>query len=380
MFQLLANSSLPISGFEDVTKNDIASVLIPAVFAFLFGILIAPRILKFLKKYHCWRKQDELLDLSGKKAEITQKLNNDANLKVPRMGGLVIVGAVAFTTLFFWVVSLIDQSGFIHQLDYASRDAGRSETWLVIFSLITGSVIGVLDDLAVCGYLNFLKGRLKQYIGGGLPLSIRLLIAALVGLVCGLWWYLQLDITSVAIPFLDSWEIGVFIIPLIILVVMATYSGGIIDGVDGLAGGVFSIMFTTYAIIAILQGNFNLATFCLVVVGATLAFLWHNIPPAKFYMSETGSMALTVTLSIVAFMTDTVFLLPVIAFPLLVSSLSVILQTLSKKFLKRKLFLVSPLHNYFRAKGLPAHNVVMRYWVVTQISCVCGLAIFLLGY
>ena len=191
---------------------------------------------------------------------------------------------------------------------------------------------------------------------------------------------MQLDITSVAIPFLDSWEIGIFIIPLIILVVMATYSGGIIDGVDGLAGGVFSIMFTTYAIIAILQGNFNLATFCLVVVGATLAFLWHNIPPAKFYMSETGSMALTVTLSIVAFMTDTVFLLPVIAFPLLVSSLSVILQTLSKKFLKRKLFLVSPLHNYFRAKGLPAHNVVMRYWVVTQISCVCGLAIFLLGY
>ncbi len=380
MFWLLANSSLPINSLEDVTKNDIASILIPAVFAFLFGILIAPWILKFLTKHRCWRKQSELLDISGKKAEITQKLNNDAKLQVPRMGGLVIVGAAAFTTLFFWVISLIDKSGFIHQLDYASRDVGRSETWLVIFSLLTGSVIGILDDLAVCGYLNFLKGRLKQYIGGGLPLSVRLLIASLVGLVCGLWWYFQLDVTSVAVPFMNSWELGIFIIPLIILIVIATYSGGVIDGVDGLAGGVFAVIFMTYSFIAFLQGNFNLATFCLVVVGSILAFLWHNIPPAKFYMSETGSMALTVTLSIIAFMTDTVFLLPVIAFPLLISSLSVILQTFSKKFLKRKLFLVSPLHNYFRAKGLPAHNVVMRYWVVTFISCICGLSIFLLGY
>ena len=296
------------------------------------------------------------------------------------MGGLVIVGAAAFTTLFFWVVSLISTSGFIHELDYASRDAGRSETWLVIFSLIAGSVIGILDDLAVVGYLNFFKGRLKEYIGGGLPLTIRLLIAALIGLVCGWWWYFQLDITSISIPFVQPWDIGLLIIPFIILVVMATYSGGIIDGVDGLAGGVFAIIFATYSFIALLQGNVNLATFCFVIVGSILAFLWHNIPPAKFYMSETGSMALTVTLSIVAFMTDTVFLLPIIALPLVVTSSSVILQTLYKKVFKRKLFLVSPLHNYFRAKGLPAHNVVMRYWVFAQISAVSGLAIFLLGY
>ena len=380
MFWSLANSSLPIRSLEDVTKNDIASILVPTVFAFLFGIMIAPWILRFLRRRRLWRKQESLIDISGRQASITQKLNDDSNLKVPRMGGLVIVGAVAFTTLFFWVVSLIDKQGFIHQLDYVSRDAGRAETWLVVFSLLTGSIIGILDDLAVVGHMNFFKGRLKAYIGGGLPLSIRLLIAAGIGLVCGWWWYYQLGITSVTFPFLGSFDLGLFIIPLLILVVMATYSGGIIDGVDGLAGGVFAIIFTTYALIALLQGYFNLATFCLVVTGSILAFLWHNIPPAKFYMSETGSMALTVTLSIVAFMTDTVFLLPIIAFPLLITSLSVILQTLSKKFRGRKLFLVSPLHNYFRAKGLPAHNVVMRYWVVAQISSVCGLAIFLLGY
>ena len=380
MFWILADSSSPISGLENITKNDIASILVPTVFAFLFGVLIAPWILKFLNKRQFWRKQDTLLDIRGNKAAITQKLNNDSSLKIPRMGGLVIIFAVGFTTLFFWVVSLIDKEGFIHQLDYASREAGRAETWLVIFSLISGSIIGILDDLAVVGYLGFLKGKLKEYVGGGLPLTIRLFIASLIGLVCGLWWYFQLNITSVSIPFIQPWEIGVLIIPFIIIVMMATYSGGIIDGVDGLAGGVFAVIFSTYSFIALLQGNVNLATFCLVVVGSILAFLWHNIPPAKFYMSETGSMALTVTLSIVAFMTDTVFLLPIIAFPLVISSLSVILQVFSKKFLKRKLFLVSPLHNYFRAKGLPAHNVVMRYWVVSHIAAMSGLAIFLLGY
>ena len=380
MFLFLANSNVPLAGLDNITKNDIASVLVPAVFAFLFGILIAPWVMRYLTKHQLWRKQSALLDISGKKAPITAKLNADNARKVPRMGGLVIVGAVAFTTLFFWLISLVDKVGFIHSLDYVSGEVGRAETWLVLFSLIAGAVIGILDDLAVTGSLNFLGKKFKGYVGGGLSLSLRLAIISCIGLVCALWWHYKLDVSSVTVPLIGVWELGVLIIPFLVIVVAATYSGGIIDGVDGLSGGVFAIIFSTYSMIALMQGHLDLATFCLVVVGAILAFLWHNIPPAKFYMSETGSMALTVTLSIVAFMTDTVFLLPIIAFPLVITSLSVILQTLSKKFFKRKLFLVAPLHNYFRAKGLPAHNVVMRYWVVAQLSAMAGLAVFLLGY
>ena len=380
MFWILAASDPLFKGLESVAKKDFASVLVPAVFAFVFGVLIAPGILRFLVKHKLWRKQKTLLDISGNAAPITAKLNKDNQRQVPRMGGLVIVGAVAFTTLFFWLLSLIGESGFIHSLDYVSRDVGRSETWLVLFSLFAGSLIGALDDLAIAGSLTFGRRRLKGYIGGGLSLSLRLLIISLIGLVCGLWWYFKLDITSVTVPLLGVWELGIWIVPLLIIIVMATYSGGIIDGIDGLSGGIFAIIFSTYSVIALTQGYFNLATFCLVVAGALLAFLWHNIPPAKFYLSETGSMALTVTLSIVAFMTDTIFLLPIIAFPLVITSLSVILQTLYRKIFKKKLFLVSPLHNYFRAKGLPAHNVVMRYWVVAQLSALTGLSIFLLGY
>ena len=315
MFWTLATSDPLLKGLESVAKEDLASVLVPAVFSFAFGILIAPSILRFLVRRKLWRKQKTLLGISGKAAPITAKLNKDGRRQVPRMGGLVVVGAVAFTTLFFWLLSLTADSGFIHSLDYASRDAGRSETWLVLFSLFAGALIGILDDLVVTDSLRFLRGKLRGYIGGGLSLSLRLAIISLIGLVCSLWWYFKLDVTSVTVPLIGVWELGIWIIPFLIIIVMATYSGGIIDGIDGLSGGVFAIIFSTYAVIALTQGHFNLATFCLVVAGALLAFLWHNIPPAKFYLSETGSMALTVTLSIVAFMTDTIFLLPVIAFP-----------------------------------------------------------------
>ena len=147
------------------------------------------------------------------------------------------------------------------------------------------------------------------------------------------------------------------------------------------SGGVMAIIFTTYSMISFLQFRFDLATLCLVVVGGILAFLWFNIPPARFFMSETGMMALTLTLSVVAFFTDTVLLLPIIAMPLVVSSLSVIIQVLSKKFRNgKKVFLISPLHNHFQALGWPAHKVTMRYWVMSQMTATCGFIIFLLGY
>ena len=376
MLSLLAETALIVTPLRELSKNDLATVLVPPVFAFLIGILLAPAFLRFLTQHELWRKQKTLRSLGGEKASITQKLNDDTNLKVPRFGGLLIVGGVGVTTLFFWLLGMSDLSGWVRELDFVNR----GETWLVIFSLIAGSIIGGLDDLSVVGRLNFLQGKLKEYIGGGLPLRLRLLIATSIGLFSGWWFYDRLEVTSIEIPFSGSWEIGILIIPFIIITMIATYSGGIIDGVDGLAGGVFATIFTVYAFIALLQGSVDLATFCFVVVGAICAFLWYNIPPAKFYMSEVGSMALTMTISVIAFLTDTVFLLPIIAFPLLLSSGSVILQRFWRKVFNKKLLLVSPIHNHFRAQGRPDYNVTMRYWIMSQIAAMSGLAIFLLGY
>ena len=380
----LAQTELALNSLKEVTRNDLASILIPSVFAFLVGILIAPWILKFLRRHKMWRQLSRLKAWGGNKAPITQKLDADQKREnknqqpIPHLGGLVIILAVVSTTVFFGLLSWLtqaDKSVFIQQLNFVSRQ----ETWLVIFSLVTGSIIGSIDDLAVIGRLNFLR-VFKKYVGGGLSLKVRLIVAVIIGCICGYWFHFKLGESALQIPFGGLWEIGVWIIPFIIVTTVATYSGGIIDGIDGLSGGVFAIIFTTYGLIALLQGNFDLAAFCFVVVGGILAFLWYNVPPAKFYMSETGTMALTITLSIIAFMTNTIFLLPIVALPLLVTSLSVILQVFWRRAFKRKLFLVSPLHNYFRAKGRSGHNVVMHYWIVSQIMAVVALVIYLLGY
>jgi phospho-N-acetylmuramoyl-pentapeptide-transferase len=177
-----------------------------------------------------------------------------------------------------------------------------------------------------------------------------------------------------------------FFIPIFILVTLAIYAGGVIDGIDGLSGGVFAAMFTAYAGIAFYQQQINLAAFCAMIVGAILAFLWFNIPPARFYMSETGTMGLTLTLAVVAFMTDALgeghglLALPVVAFPLVITVCSDIIQLLSKKFRNgKKVFLVAPVHHHFEAIGWPGYKVTMRYWVISIIFAIVGLIVALIG-
>jgi len=222
-------------------------------------------------------------------------------------------------------------------------------------------------------------GGKEQYIGGGLSLKVRLFLVFLIGLIGGLWFYFKLDWRTIHIPGVGDFPIGIWYIPFFVLVMMATYSGGVIDGLDGLAGGAFASIFGAYAGIALFRGQIDLATFCSVILGTILAFLWFNIPPARFYMGETGILGLTSALTVVAFLTDSVLVLPIIGFLLVIESGSVILQLLSKKFRKKKLFLASPLHHHFEAKGWPHYKVTMRFWVISIVMAIIGVAIRLLG-
>jgi phospho-N-acetylmuramoyl-pentapeptide-transferase len=163
-----------------------------------------------------------------------------------------------------------------------------------------------------------------------------------------------------------------------VFVITGTYAGGVIDGIDGLAGGVFAIIFGAYGVIAFSMGMGDLAAFCLATTGALCAFLWFNIPPARFFLSDTGTMGLTTVLATVAFITDTLLLLPVLAFPLVITVLSNIIQILSKKFRNKKVFLVAPLHNHFQALGWPSYKVTMRYWIITIMSALVGVILVLL--
>ncbi|MCR4274795.1 MAG: hypothetical protein NUW02_01970 [Candidatus Campbellbacteria bacterium] len=346
---------------------DTIKVIFPTTVSFTIGILITPIVTHYLYKYQCWKKTSVVKASDGGEAPISQKLHNDEERKTPRMGGIVIWASVLLTTVFFVIISSF-ADGMFQTISFLSRN----QTWLPLFTLIVGALVGLFDD-----YLS-IKGSL-DYVGGGLSLTKRVGLVTLVGIIGAWWFYEKLDVSSVIVPFFGTFDIGWLFIPFFILVMLGTYSGGIIDGLDGLSGGIFASIFSAYGVIAFAQNQIDLAALCFVIVGALLAFLWFNIPPARFFMTETGIMALTMTLSVIAFLTQQVLILPIIAFLLVVTSLSSSMQLLSKRFRGKKIFLVAPLHHHFQAIGWPASKVVMRYWVLSVICATVGVLIALLG-
>lgn len=335
--------------------------------SFLAAFWLTPFLINFLYKYKLWRKEVRQKAIDGKDLTYFQKFHSEGEVNVPRFGGLLIWIVPGFLAIIFNFSAKLDIS-WLQKLDFFSR----SQTWLPFFALVSAAVLGLIDDILQ------VKGKGK-YIGGGLGLKKRLLIMGLIGLIGGLWFFAKLETSTLHIPGMGDIEIGLLYIPLFILVTMATYSGGVIDGLDGLAGGVFASIFGAFAGIALFNGQIDIAAFCAVVLGALLAFLWFNIPPARFYMGETGIMGLTAALTVVAFLTNSVLVLPVIGLLLVIESGSVILQLLSKKFRHKKIFLASPIHHHFEAKGWPHYKVTMRFWIIGIIAAIVGVAIRLLG-
>ena len=346
----------------------IVKIFIPTTVAFIIGIAITPILSNFLYKHKMWKKKSVVVATDGGVATITQKLHQDEEKKTPRMGGIIIWASAIITIFLFWLGMLFDNQTLI-KLNFLSRN----QTWLPIFTLLIGALVGLVDD-----YFSVTE-RYDQK-AGGLSSKKRLLAVFLISLIGAWWFYFKLENTQIIIPFFDIWNAGLLFIPFFVLVMLGTYSGGVIDGLDGLSGGIFGIIFSAYGLIAALQHQTDLAAFCFVLVGGILAFLWFNIPPARFYMSETGTMSLTITLVVVAFLTKQVLILPIIAFPLVISSGSSIIQLLSKKFRNgKKVFLVAPLHHHLQAIGWPATKVVMRYWVLGIIFASIGIIIALIG-
>lgn len=348
---------------------NVVKIFLPTAVAFFVGIAATPALTDFLYRHKMWKVSGVKKTLDGREATISNKLHNDEERKTPRMGGIVVWGSVLLTVALFFAASLIFPGSMFSKLSFLSRN----QTWLPLFTLIAGGLFGLIDDYLVCRESG-------SYMGGGLSLRARLAFVTMLATLGGWWFYAKLGVDSVHIPFGGDLHLGFLFIPLFIIVMIGIYSGGIIDGVDGLSGGVFASIFSAYAIIAFAQGQIDLAAFSSVVVGGLLAFLWFNIPPARFFNSETGTMALTTALTVVAFLTKAVLVLPIIALLLVVTSASSLIQILSKKFRNgKKVFVVAPLHNHFQAIGWPSYKVTMRYWVLSVIFAIIGTIIALVG-
>lgn len=283
----------------------------------------------------------------------------------PTMGGVLIWGTTLFLILFF---ALADKflNGIFGRLNFLSR----AETLLPLGALVVSAVVGMIDDL-------FDIWRMGKD-GGGLRMRHRFIIYGLIAAIGAWWFYFKLEWTTLYFPFLGYFDIGWWYIPFFIFVIIATaHSVNLTDGLDGLAGGVLLVAFGAYGAISFAQGRYDLATFCGVIIGALLAFLWFNINPARFFMGDTGSMSLGITLGIIAMLTNAALLLPIIGFIFVLETSSVLIQMFSKKFLGRKVFISSPLHHHLEAKGWPEPKIVMRFWVVAGVTAIIGLILFL---
>ncbi|HOK35292.1 MAG TPA: hypothetical protein PLL80_00990 [Candidatus Pacearchaeota archaeon] len=360
---------------------NVIKVFVLTIFASALAVIATPALTNFLYRHKLWRKSSRKKTIDGKEAEVFNKYNREKEVSIPRFGGVLIWGSVLVIAIVFWILAQFFPDIFwLQKLNFLSR----SQTWLPMFALLAAALLGLIDDILQ------VKGKGK-YIAGGLTFWQRFLIVFLIGLIGGWWFSAKLEINTIHIPgngdislgsplFIGNFSLGVpLYILLFIIVTLACWSGGVIDGLDGLAGGAFASMFAAFSIIALVQNQVDLASFCGATTGAILAFLWFNIPPARFYMGETGSLALTSTLAVVAFLTDSVLVLPIIGGLLVMEAGSVILQLISKKIFKKKLFLATPIHHHFQARGWPESKIVMRFWIIGVVLAIIGIAIRLLG-
>lgn len=335
-----------------IESSRLVELILVAFLGFGLGMLITPIYTHFAFKYKWWKKQ-RTTTLTGHKATVFAKLHKDKHRRnIPTMAGIIFILAVVIVTVLF--------------------NLSREQTWLPLAAFIGAGLIGLSDDI-----VN-IKGAGKGV--AGLPAKMKFLLTSLIGLLGGIYFYTKLDVDSLFIPGYGDVSIGWLIVPLFILVVVSTTNAvNVSDGLDGLAGGLATSAFAAYAIIAFLQGRYGIAGFCLTIVGALLSYTWFNVYPARFFMGDSGSYALGTALGVVAMITNTVLLLPIIAAVFVAEVGSVIINVSSRKLRNgKKVFLSSPIHHHFEAIGWPETKITMRFWILGQVSAFAGLIIFIL--
>lgn len=326
---------------------DLVKMFWLAVVAFIIAIILTPIWTNFLYKNKLGKRIRD-----SKDAPIMAKLH-EKKAGTPTMGGVLVWVTTAVLTLIF--------------------NLERSSTWLPLFCLVATGIVGAVDDL-----MN-VRGIGPK--GGGMGFKQKFIIYTGIALIGAWWFYFKLDWNSIHVPGFGDYIIGGWYIPLFVIVlVWMAFSSNETDGLDGLAGGIFALSYGAYAIICLIEGKTGLAIFCATIMGSLLAFIWFNVPPARFFMGDTGSMALGMTLGVIAFLTNTVVVLPIITLVFLIEGLSFIVQFTSKKLRNgKKIFLSSPIHHHFEAIGWPEYKITMRFWIIGAVSSVAGLAIAIFG-
>ena len=332
-------------------------------------MVITPAFTKYFYKYRLWKRASRLDNDDAMSEAFKQIHNEKIETGTPRVGGVIIWVSTLIVILGMFALSKFADDPVFKRLDFLSR----GQTLLPLAALFFGGLFGLFED-----FLEIFVDKFHAFRQG---ISSKYLVAvvALIGLAASWWFYVKLGMDYVHIPFVGDIHLGWLFIPFFVVVVLGTFSSRVIDGIDGLAGGVMSVAFASFGVIAFVKDYVDIAALCLVITGGILAFLWFNIPPARFYMGETGMLGLTLTLAIIAFMTNSVLVLPVVGLLLVLTSFSSAIQIFSKRYFSKKIFKIAPLHHHLQALGWSREKITMRYWVISLMAAVLGVIIAIVG-
>lgn len=340
----------------------VIKIAVLASLSFIFALLATPALTKFLYKY----KLGKQIRNDGSTPLFSQMHKEKAG--TPTMGGILVWGTMLCFVFGLWLLGTVFHISFFENLNFYSR----KETLLPLGAFIGASLVGLADD--------WLDIRQLGHKGRGIRFRFKIFIYAAVAAVGAWWFYFKLGFSLVHIPFFGSVDFGWWYIPFFILAVVSTsFAVNETDGLDGLAGGTLLLAFFAFGTIAFSQGKYDLVAFLSVICGSLLAFLWFNVYPARFIMGDTGSMGLGVLLAIVAFLTNSIFLMAFIGFVFMAETVCLFLQLFWKKFLHRKLFLSAPVHHHFQAMGWPETKVTMRFWIIGAVAGIVGVIIYFIG-
>ena len=329
--------------------NDTPLALALSGISFLMAVIWGPPLLRVLKYF----KIGKVIRVEGPDSHISK-------MGTPTMGGVMFIAPVALLTVLLNGASLLGLNVL-----------GRS-VLLPLGTLVAYGIIGMIDDW------EGVRGARK---GIGMRARTKFILQVILATFIGLVLKYVLDVPEMFWPgFNLEIPLGVFYIPLAIVAIVGFSNAvNLTDGLDGLAGLISATAFTGFGAIALIQGQIFLGRFCFTLVGAIFGFLWFNVHPAQLFMGDTGSLALGATLGVVALMTGQWLLLPIIAIIPLSETLSVVLQVAYFKLTGGlRLFKMSPLHHHFELSGWSETQVVQRFWLVSLIASLIGIALALI--
>lgn len=312
--------------------------LLSGFITFLIALALGEPIVRYLRRRRIGKQISEYLPEHQKKAG------------TPTFGGFII-----------WLPTLIVTAVAVDWWNHQS-------ILLPLGMIAVTAAAGFVDDL----------GTLQDRRQGGLSWRFKLGFTALFALGAAIVLYRFIEVESINIPYVGSYALGLFYIPIAAAIIVATTSAvAVSDGLDGLVGGTTLIAFIAYGIIGFIQGQEFVATFAFIIAGANLGYLWYNAHPARVIMGDTGALALGSSLAVVSLMTGQWLLLPLIGIIFVVEAGSNILQIGSYRLTGRRIFRRAPFHHHLELIGWAETQIVTRFWIIAIAAAMLGVALAL---